>query len=492
MVTIEKINESYVRVYSEDRGIEQELSEYFTFEVPGAKYMPKYKSGMWDGKVRLYNLQTKMLYIGLVSSVCTFLTESIVTYRLKNFSEKTADLCEKTIENYVKSLKIASKSSLLNVRDYQLETIRKAINDKRMVITSPTSSGKSMVIYAVIRWLLDNEYDNILILVPTVGLVNQLYADFEDYSSVNNWDVDANIQKIYSGFSKEKSKPIKISTWQSIYKLDKKYFTSIDAVIVDETHLATGSSISSILEKCSNADFKIGLSGTIDKKKMNRLVLTGLFGPIHQVITTKELMDSGRVTKLTIDALLIKYPDEERKLVKGMKYQDEINYLVTHPVRNKFIAKLATKTTGNTLVLFQFVEKHGKVLYDIISKLTDRPVYYISGEVSADERERIRIELNNHSNAILIASVQTTSTGINIPALDNVIFASPSKSIYRVLQSIGRVLRLKEGKTVARLFDIGDDLSWKKTKNTTLNHLIDRLKIYTNEQFEYKIIEIKF
>lgn len=491
MVTIEKINETYIRVYSDDRGIEQELSEYFTFEVPGAKYMPKYKSGMWDGKVRLYNLGSKLLYLGLVQSVCDFCTENDITYSLKNFTKKGVDFDENTVKNYIKTLKLASKGELLDVRDYQVDTIVKSVIDGRIINLSPTSSGKSLIIYSIVRWLLDNGYNNILLLVPTVGLVNQLYSDFEDYSTINKWKTSENVQKIYSGFSKENSKPVKISTWQSIYKLDKKYFSDIDVVICDETHLATGQSLTSILEKCINATIKVGLSGTLDKKKMNRLVLTGLFGKINQVTTTKQLMDDGKVTKLKINALLLKYKEEDRKLVKDLKYQDELKYIISNKNRNKFIAELAIRTKGNTLVLFQFVEKHGKVLYDIISKNTTRPVYYISGEIDAVERERIRLELNNCADAILIASVQTTSTGINIPSLDNVIFASPTKSIYRVLQSIGRVLRLKDGKTIAKLFDIGDDLSWKKTKNTTLNHFIDRLKIYSTEKFEYKIVEIQ-
>lgn len=267
------------------------------------------------------------------------------------------------------------------------------------------------------------------------------------------------------------------------------YFAN--GINVSNCHTAQGKSITTILDAAINAEYKIGLTGTIVNKNINRTTLTGIFGPIHQVITTRQLMDAGKVTNLKINAVLLNYPKEERKLLKGMKYQDEIAYIVENTRRNTFIAKTALSCTGNVLILFQF-KRHGKAIHDIISKLTDRPIFFISGDVNPLERERIRKELDTHSNAILIASSQTTSTGVNIPALDVVIFASPTKSIYKVLQSIGRVLRLKDGKLVARLIDFGDNLSSGKKKNITLLHFIERVKIYVAEQLDYKIREIEF
>lgn len=264
-----------------------------------------------------------------------------------------------------------------------------------------------------------------------------------------------------------------------------------DGLNVSNCHLASGQSIQNIVDKCVNANFRVGMTGTINSKTVTKSVLTGLFGPIYNVTTTKKLMDIGSVTQLKISAVLLKYSREESSLIKGMKYQAELKYLVENQRRNDFIVKTALATKGNTLILFQFIS-HGKAIYDLISKMTDRPIYYVSGEIKAEERERIRKELNTHQDAILIASVQTTGTGVNIPALDNVIFASPTKSIYRVLQSLGRVLRLRDGKLVARLIDIGDSFAIGKSKNTTLLHYIERLRIYSTEQLTFKIIEIPF
>ena len=484
---IEKLNESFLRVYSNDRGIEQSISDYFTFFIDGAKFMPLYKSGVWDGKARLYNLQKKTLPFGLLNILIQYCIDNDIEYDNKILPYNS----NIEYKSFVDNLKLASKSNQLSIRDYQYDAINHAINNKRCVLLSPTASGKSSIMYTIIRWALEHN-KKILILVPATNLIEQLYSDFEDYSSINGWNTSDNIQKVYSGFTKDKTHNVYLSTWQSLYKFPQKHFEDFDFVITDETHLATGKSLTSIVEKCVNAEYKIGLSGTIDKKKINRLTLTGLFGPIYEVTTTSKLMEMGHITNLKINSILLKYPIEECKLLKGIKYQKEMDYIVTNPKRNNFIANLAIRTNGNTLLLFQYVEKHGKILYDIISKMTDRPVYYISGEISTLEREKIRKELNEQSNAILIASVQTTSTGVNIPALDNIIFASPTKSIYRVLQSIGRILRLKDGKIVARVFDIGDDYSYGKSyKNTTLLHFIERIKIYINENLEYKIKNVQ-
>ena len=145
----------------------------------------------------------------------------------------------------------------------------------------------------------------------------------------------------------------------------------------------------------------------------------------------------------------------------------------------------------NTLVLFQFVEKHGLVLHKLISEATDRPVHIIHGKVDGEEREEIRKIVQQQSNAIIIGSNQTVSTGINIPNLHNIVFTSPTKSRIRTLQSIGRVLRTADNKQIATLFDIVDDLQHKKKKNYTLTHFIHRVEIYRSEQFPFKAYNVK-
>jgi superfamily II DNA or RNA helicase len=196
-------------------------------------------------------------------------------------------------------------------------------------------------------------------------LVEQMYSDFADYSSANGFDVEHNVQKLYSGFTKDFTKNVLISTWQSLITIKQKsFYQQFDVAMVDECHLAKAASISGIMEKCVNTKYRIGATGTIDESsKTNKLTLEGLFGPVYQVTTTKKLMDEGSVVNLKIKQLILKYDEETCKMFKGTEYIKELDWLVTNPVRNKFIRNLAISTTGNTLVLFNYVQKHGKVIY---------------------------------------------------------------------------------------------------------------------------------
>jgi superfamily II DNA or RNA helicase len=147
-------------------------------------------------------------------------------------------------------------------------------------------------------------------------------------------------------------------------------------------------------------------------------------------------------------------------------------------------------------VLFQFVDKHGKPLHDMMRKKlesfgnTNRKLFYVSGETDVDTREKIREITETQRDAIIVASLGTFSTGINIKSLNNIIFASPSKSQIKVLQSIGRGLRKSADGKGTKVFDIADDLHWKAKKNYTLQHAGVRISIYSKEKFKYKIYEV--
>ena len=250
------------------------------------------------------------------------------------------------------------------------------------------------------------------------------------------------------------------------------------------------------MEKLRDAKYRIGTTGTLDGTQTHKLVLEGLFGPVHRVTTTKELMDSNALAQLSIDVLLMKYNDLECQTAKHFDYQQEIDFIVAHEARNRFIRNLAIAQTGNTLILYNYVEKHGKPLYALIdAKLNEFPrrtrqLFFVSGAVETDERERIRAITEKEKDAIIVASMGTFSTGINIRNLHNIIFASPSKSQIRILQSIGRGLRKSDDGRATKVFDIADDLHWKKNRNYTLDHAAERIKLYSSEKFDYKIHEV--
>jgi superfamily II DNA or RNA helicase len=476
IIEIEKFDEAYNRIVC-DPGIAYELNDHFTFEVPGAKFMPAYKNKFWDGKVRLYNVMSGQLYAGLNRYVEEFAKSRgyEVQYNydtsLENFSIKEA-------HDFIDSLGIPSR---FERRDYQVEAFVHAIRHNRALLLSPTASGKSFIIYLIAR------YYNVrtLIIVPTTSLVSQLASDFGDYG----FDVRNGVHRVFAGQDKQSNKQITISTWQSLYKLDKEYFSQFDLVVGDEAHLFKAKSLTSILTKLNNCKYRFGFTGTLDGAQTHKLVLEGLFGLVRKVVSTAELIEQKHLASFMIKAIILKYPDAIRQQLRNADYQAEMDFLVRNDARNKFIKNLALSLEGNTLLLFQFVEKHGKILHDML-KDEDRPVFFVHGGVDGDEREEIRRIVETEQRAIIVASYGTFSTGVNIRNLHNIIFASPSKSKIRNLQSIGRGLRKSDSKDSAVLFDIADDLTWKTRKNFTILHFVERMKIYNEEKFDYKLYPV--
>ena len=485
MIKVKKKDEVYLKVET-DLSTDQEICDFFTFEVPGAKFMPLYRNRMWDGKARLYSMYTKELYVGLLPYLIEF--ANTLEYEIE---VDVPDIGEQIdIDKFTDELRLQSNEKDIQIRDYQKEAVTKAINVGRTLLLSPTASGKSLIIYSLIRYhQLKNRKQ--LIIVPTTSLVEQMYGDFADYSTKNGWKVQENCHRIYGGKEKTNDYPVTISTWQSIYKYPKKWFEQFDVIYGDEAHLFKAKSLTTLMNKLVNTPYRIGTTGTLDGTKTHRLVLEGVFGNVHKVTTTKKLMDDKQLANLKIICCTLNYPDEIRKQLKGYNYQEEIDWIVTCPKRNEILKNLTIAQDGNTLVLFQYVEKHGKVLYEMLEKATkDRKVFFVFGGTDTETREQIRALTEKESNAIIVASYGTFSTGINIRNLHNIVFASPSKSRIRNLQSIGRGLRKGDKKVTCNLFDIGDDLSWKSHKNYTLNHLIERIKIYNEEGFDYKLVKI--
>ena len=499
-IVISKANHVFLNIQT-DAGIEQELSDHFCFYVPGYKFMPAYKNRMWDGKIRLYDLRKKLLYTGLYKYLREFAAARDYEIEIENNDNYgRPDITENIdVPALLDELHLTAGGNKIEARDYQKEAVHHALSNRQSLLLSPTASGKSLIIYMAIRYYLST-YDegNVLLIVPTTSLVEQMYSDFGDYSQYDEWDVAEDCHRIYGGKEKyDIRQRVVISTWQSIYKERPAWFQHFGMVVGDEAHNFKAKSLTAILEKCGNAKYRIGTTGTLDGTQTHQLVLEGLFGPVHKVTTTKQLIDSKDLADLSVSVLLLKYADEYCKQISKVKYQEEMDFIVRHDPRNQFISNLALDQDGNTLILFQYVDKHGKPLHDMLkSKLeamerTNRKLFYVSGETGVDDREQIRAITEGESDAIIVASVGTFSTGINIKRLNNIIFASPSKSQIRVLQSIGRGLRKSADGKATKVYDIADDLHWKSKKNYTLNHAAERIKIYNKEKFKYKVYEIK-
>ena len=480
-LVISKSNEVFLKISTEPH-IEYELRDHFKFEVPNAKFMPQYRGRNWNGEIHLFDMRSKQIYIGLLDKVVSFCRQYGYSYSFQDNKfyglpyEENEHISEEGVKDYMHSICAHTP------RKYQIEGVYGALKHNRKLLISPTASGKSLMIYSLVRYYVDKG-QKILLVVPTTSLVEQMYKDFLDYG----WNADSYCHRIYSGREKTNDAPVTITTWQSIYKLDRSFFEDFNVVIGDEAHLFKSKSLISIMTKLHHAKYRFGFTGTLDGTQTHKWVLEGLFGPSYKVTRTSELMQQGHLSKLDINCLVLKHTPR-----KFETYNDEIEYLISHSQRNKFITNLTLDLKGNTLVLFSRVAAHGEPLFEMINKFKggDRKVFFVHGGVDTEDREQVREITERESNAIIVASYGTFSTGINIKNLHNVIFASPSKSRVRNLQSIGRVLRKGKNKTKAILYDIGDDCTHNSRKNYTLNHLIERIKIYNEENFNYDIVTI--
>lgn len=472
---LEKLNDVYLRVECGD-DIAHELSDYFTFFVPGYKFMPAFKSRNWDGKIRLFNLRNRLIYYGLKHHIETFCLERQYDFKLdESFLETEFSLHE--AKTFLQNIGLT-----LTPRDYQIEAFVSAIRNNRSLLVSPTASGKSLIIYLLTRFYNRKT----LIVVPTTSLVHQMHSDFSNYG----YDSEKYAHKIFEGQEKDSDKQVIISTWQSIFKKPKSWFDQFDVVIGDEAHLFKSRSLVSIMTKLENCKYRFGFTGTLDGTETHRLVLEGLFGPVRVVTSTSELMEQKHISDLTIKAIVLNYDEELKLSTRNYTYQEEMDFLVQYCPRNNFIKNLVLSLEGNTLLLYQYVEKHGRILKDSLEN-KGLKVFFIHGGVDGKERDEIRNIVETNDKCVIVASFGTFSTGISINNLNNIIFASPSKSRIRNLQSIGRGLRKSSTKTSATLFDIADDLSIRNNRNYTLNHFYERIQIYAEEKFNYKIYRVK-
>jgi len=469
-IKITPVDEVFLQVHCDD-GLARDLYEFFSFTVPNAKFMPSYKNKFWDGKVRLFSLKTKKIYIGLLPYVDEFCKERGFTLDGINLVLGDKErLSDEDIDYFVKSLDLPFEP-----RDYQLEAFKTVAQYGRQLLLSPTASGKSLIIYLILRWFegemrFTNSCKSIVI-VPTTSLVEQMAKDFVDYGYKDK------VCKIYHG-QEVFDAPITITTWQSFSKAPKEVLQSFDVVIGDEAHLFKAQTLKGILEKMKHTSVRVGTTGTLDGTEVHRLQLEGLFGPVKRVTTSAQLIEEGTIAAIDIQCIILRHTKQSK-----MSYQEEMDYLVSNEKRNQFIVNLVSSLKGNTLVLFQYVEKHGEVLYPMLNNRV-KDLHYVYGGTDTDDREKVREIVEKSKESVILASYGTFSTGVNIKRINNIVFASPSKSRIRNLQSIGRGLRKSEDKDNMRLFDIADDL---QTDNYTLSHLKERINIYNEESFPYEI-----
>jgi superfamily II DNA or RNA helicase len=335
----------------------------------------------------------------------------------------------------------------------------------------------------------------IILVVPNIGLVNQMLSDFKEYG----WDnADEYVSLKYHGKKIDMEKPMLITTWQSVYKYPEEFFKTFDGLIIDEVHGAgTSKNILNISKMCSCADYRIGFTGTMPEEGAETLTINGYLGPVLYDLGAKKLIDDGVLSKIQINNLILKYP--EHVCMGFDNYNDEVDYIISNKNRNESIDFIVNEVpeTDNIIFLMQRVE-HLKATVEYFKKnFPNREVYQIYGGVEADERERIRKLIESKNGAIIIATYKTMSTGVNIKKLHHVVFFSSYKAKITILQSIGRGLRTHETKSKVQIWDVVDDMRITTGPNKRLNysykHFKSRLNYYKEEGFAYNenIITLK-
>ena len=488
MITFRKKNDVYLEFSSDDKGELRMLSEYFSYHPEGYQFVPSYRNKFWDGYIRMANLKNNTIYCGLAEEIAKFAEDLDVEVEFAGSKHHIPgidqDVPEELLGGFLKALDPHSRGERIEMRDYQEEAFRTAVAKQRCLLVSPTASGKSLIIYSLIRWWREVHDRKILIVVPSISLVSQLISDFKDYSNGGFDDVHG----ITAGVVKDTDKRVIVTTWQSVFKQPIGWFAQFGSVVVDEVHHATAKSLQGIMEKLLICPDRVGLTGTLKDCKTHQLTLKGLFGPSRKMISTKELMDRDQISQMSVQIVHLEYPEEDKKIVRKMDYNDEIEYIFRHEKRNRIIAKMASTLPGNTLVIFGRLD-HGKWLFDNIDA-ENKQKFYIAGSTDKDSREAARV-FAEENDVVIVASLGVFSTGVNIKNLHNLVFAHPTKSKIKVLQSIGRVLRKAKDEKPAKVYDIVDDLKHGNRDNFALRHAHERFKQYTIENFEWKVNKIK-
>jgi len=491
-ISIHKLNSSFIKVIT-SQGIIFEMQDEFAFFVDGYKFMPKFRNGIWDGKIRLMGRDGK-IYAGLLFDIIDFANKYGYTFEIdkESFSKNKLKIKPDDISEFFKTLNKHTNVSEYTPLNYQIAALESIAKTNRALIVSPTGSGKSYIAYLMIRLFIDMFDSRILLVVPTTQLVDQMVSDFDAYSID---EFSSECHKIYSGKEKKTDLPVVVTTWQSVYRLDEIWFNQFDAVIVDEVHLADAASLKAIMEKCTNVNFRIGMTGTLKETSTSEMVLRGLFGPIFRTTTTKQLMDEGKLAQLEIDAVVLKYTTEECKLVSAFtEYEQEVQFLITHKKRNEYILERAMSFNTNTLVLFLRVDTHGKIIEEMARnhpRAKEKKIFLVYGSTDSDIRDGVRKIAEENNNVLIFASYGVFSTGVNIRNLHNVITAHPLKSRTKILQSIGRQLRTHKTKTTAILVDISDDLSHKRKLNFSFKQFVSRIKLFEENEFKYVINQVQ-
>ena len=503
------------RVISDDEEQFRALHSYFRIEDPKLKYTPLVRSGYSDGKRDIIKLDGTF-YWGIKQKIISWCNARNIPIQ-DNVPSIAIKIDDNEWNTFV-------RACLLPYEPYDYQTIgaKHLLEQRRHIGLAATSAGKSLMLYLIIRWLV-KEGLKIMLIVPDVGLVEQMFSDLKEYWESKEIEFRAKLNeaytdemkleaekwlnivkltrekhnfssfedtvcKIYAGHDKFTDHQVKITTWQSVYDLGPSgYFQDIDAILFDEVHKVQSNSYVEINQHC-NASIKLGVSGTMNPSLLEQLILEGTIGPATTIITPKQLIDRGLATRTKIQPVFLQYPEDVVKEVKKMQWPEESKYFRLHEGKIDFVCKLAKKLTenGNGIILAKNVDTQKAY----IAKMTSihANTMAIIREIKPEEREAIRKSVDSYTDLSLIASAAIMTTGISIKSLTWAIQAQVNKAEIGTIQTLGRLLRLYQGKTESVIYDIVDDCryyskSGRAYPNTSFKHFEERLNAYAKYQY---------
>lgn len=476
----------------------EQLNISLNRRVENWRFHPLVKKGLWDGYIS-YIKDDKWIPAGLWREVMTICKE----YRYELKINGITNLFDRNIqaESFEAWALEFFEGSKITPRDYQIEAAFNILKFRKCLAELATSAGKTLISFLTIAHMIEKgNAERILFIVPNVSLVVQASEDFLEYNWQNR--VPIKVQQIYSGQKVRAGRNVVIGTYQSLVKKDKEYFSQFDAVIIDETHKAKSASIKTILSKCTNANYRFGLSGTIPKPgTLDRLTLMSYTGPVITEISANFLQNEGHIAKCQVKVIQMDYASPGAKnAFREMafnKYENkdvfkfEQNYIINSPGRLNFICSIISRVRRNSLVLFHRIE-HGRKIYDKLRQESDKTVYYVDGGIDKDIREEFKKKMEAGEEIVIVASYGTFSTGISIKKIHNIFFTESFKSEVIIRQSIGRGLRQHASKDVVNIIDFVDDISSPDWDNYLMRHAKTRQKIYREQKFEYEIKNVSF
>lgn len=492
MVIITNENNLYNKIIINDSLVFKDIIESFTFDDPNAKFSKAFKKGKWKGKRELISSKTGIFLSGLTPNVIECLKHKNISFSLE--IDKKYNKNDISVDEIIEFSQLKEKYSSFND---QLIALQFIIQEQKLIVQASTGSGKSLILYLATQ-LNKLAYDKkTLIITPRISLVSQLKKDFIEYTYK-----DMFISEIYEGSEEDEKSDIYISTFQSLFNKPASWYEQFSSILVDECHQYAAKELKNILNKSfkQDKDKLIGFTGSLpaDDKIYENLTLKGLFHKIVKVNQTSQLIETNRLSKLKINVIVLNYKGKEIiKTYKNLKnlYKNEKNYLNTNLTRYKFICNLISSFDKNTLILFSSLENHGKLLFDFYnSHYNDNNSFLYYSGTDLEERERIRNFTENNDKVKIFATFSIFSTGINIKNLYNIVFVESSKSKITILQSIGRGLRTHLENKQLNIYDLVDNIDYEGMIDTMSygnRHLLQRLKIYTEEQYPYEIYDTK-